>query len=32
MKEHLMTIIDQHSKEFEEVSDAVWGFAETCFN
>ena len=32
MKEHLMTIIYQHSKEFEEVSDAVWGFAETCFN
>lgn len=32
MKEELLKLIDEHSGEFEDVSDAVWGFAETCFN
>lgn len=29
--QEIRSLIAEHAKEFEEISDAVWGFAETCF-
>lgn len=31
IRDELKQLIEKDRKEFEEVSDAVWGYAETCF-
>ena len=30
-REEMDALLKEHAKEFEDMSDAIWGFAETCF-